>query len=62
MDALAVLPVFFSLQDKRAVLAGATERAVWKAELLDAAGAALDVYAASPCAEMRALGRRASAR
>ena len=55
MDALAVLPVFFPLQDKRAVLAGATERAVWKAELLDAAGAALDVYAASPCAEMRAL-------
>ena len=55
MDPLAVLPVFFPLHGKRAVLAGATERAVWKAELLNAAGAALDIYAAAPCAEMRAL-------
>ena len=55
MDLLAVLPVFFPLDGKRAVLAGATERAVWKAELLKAAGAALDVYAAAPCDEMRAL-------
>ena len=55
MDALAVLPVFFPLVDKRAVLAGASERAVWKAELLNAAGAELDIYAPAPCAEMRAL-------
>ena len=55
MDPLAVLPVFFPLKGKRAVLAGATERAVWKAELLDATGATLDVFAAAPCPEMRAL-------
>ena len=52
---LAVLPVFFPLDGKRAVIAGATERAVWKAELLHATGAQVDVYAAVPCAEMRAL-------
>ena len=55
MEPLAVLPVFFPLDGKRAVLAGATARAVWKAELLDATGARLDVVAAAPCAEMRAL-------
>lgn len=55
MGELAVLPVFFALKGKRAVLAGASPRAVWKAELLHAAGAILDVIAAEPCAEMRAL-------
>jgi uroporphyrin-III C-methyltransferase/precorrin-2 dehydrogenase/sirohydrochlorin ferrochelatase len=58
MGELAVLPVFFALGDKRVVLAGATERAVWKAELLHATGAALEVYAAEPCAAMRALVAR----
>ena len=55
MDNLAVLPVFLTLDGKRAVLAGATPRAVWKAELLQATGAHLDVYAASPCEALRAL-------
>ena len=55
MEDLAVLPVFFVLAGKRAVLVGASERAVWKAELLQATGAALDVYAAAPCEEMREL-------
>src|SRR3990170_5945839 len=45
MDPLATLPVFFKLQGKRAVLAGGSEPAVWKAELLAAAGAHVDVYA-----------------
>ena len=55
MGALAVLPVFFALAGKRVVLAGASERAVWKAELLHATGAAVDLYAAAPCHEMRDL-------
>ncbi len=55
---LAVLPVFFALAGKRAVLAGATERACWKAELLLATGATLDVYASEPCEPMRALAAR----
>lgn len=55
MRDLAVLPVFFALDGKRTVLAGASERAVWKAELLQATGARVDVYAAAPCEGMRAL-------
>lgn len=55
MGELSVLPVFFALKGKRVVLAGASERAVWKAELLNATGAKLDVIAAEPCADMRLL-------
>ena len=58
MGSLAVLPVFFALEGKRALLAGASERAVWKAELLSATGAHVDVYAREPCAAMRALAAR----
>ena len=58
LGALAVLPVFFALAGKRAVLAGATERACWKAELLHATGVMLDVYACDPCEAMRALAER----
>src|SRR6267378_4154590 len=46
MEALARLPVFFGLQGRRAVVAGAGAAAAWKIELLSAAGAHVDVYAA----------------
>lgn len=49
MEALATLPVFFKLAGKRAVVAGGSEPALWKAELLSAAGASVDVYAAEFC-------------
>jgi uroporphyrin-III C-methyltransferase/precorrin-2 dehydrogenase/sirohydrochlorin ferrochelatase len=39
MDPLARLPVFLALKDKRALLAGGSAAAAWKAELLSAAGA-----------------------
>ncbi len=55
IQALAKLPVFLDLHGRRAVVAGGSEAAAWKAELLVAAGAAVDVYAADPCAEMRAM-------
>ncbi len=42
---LSVLPVFFDLAGKRAVVAGGTDGAAWKAELLMAAGARVEVYA-----------------
>ena len=45
MSALARLPVFLALEGKRAVLAGGSAAAAWKAELLAAAGARVDVYA-----------------
>jgi uroporphyrin-III C-methyltransferase / precorrin-2 dehydrogenase / sirohydrochlorin ferrochelatase len=55
IGALARLPVFFALENKRAVVAGGTPAAAWKAELLAATGARVDVFAASIGAEMLAL-------
>lgn len=55
MDTLATLPVFFRLAGRRAVLVGGTEPALWKAELLAAAGANVDVFSASFVDEFHAL-------
>ena len=55
MAALARLPTFFALDDKTAVVAGGSQAAAWKAELLSAAGARVDVFAATPGDDMRAL-------
>jgi uroporphyrin-III C-methyltransferase/precorrin-2 dehydrogenase/sirohydrochlorin ferrochelatase len=49
---LARLPIFLSLDGKRAVLAGGTPAATWKAELLSATGARVDVYADEVCDEL----------
>lgn len=55
MGPLATLPVFFDLKGKRAVVAGDGEGAVWKAELLAAAGAAVEVIAPEPLDTLRHL-------
>jgi uroporphyrin-III C-methyltransferase/precorrin-2 dehydrogenase/sirohydrochlorin ferrochelatase len=55
MAAMARLPVFVSLAGRRAVLAGGTSAAAWKAELLSAAGALVDVLASEVSGEMLAL-------
>ena len=55
MEPLARLPVFFGLAGKRAVIAGGTPAAAWKAELLAAAGAKVEVFAAEACEELRAV-------
>jgi uroporphyrin-III C-methyltransferase/precorrin-2 dehydrogenase/sirohydrochlorin ferrochelatase len=52
MEPLARLPVFLALEDKRAVLAGGNPAAAWKAELLSAAGARVEVYAETPSDEL----------
>ncbi|ODN70812.1 siroheme synthase CysG [Methylobrevis pamukkalensis] len=52
MGRLAKLPVFFGLDGRRAIVAGGTAAAAWKAELLAAAGARVEVYAAEPEPEM----------
>jgi uroporphyrin-III C-methyltransferase/precorrin-2 dehydrogenase/sirohydrochlorin ferrochelatase len=49
---LARLPVFLKLDGRRAVVAGASAAAAWKAELLAAAGAHVDVFAPQPSAEL----------
>jgi uroporphyrin-III C-methyltransferase/precorrin-2 dehydrogenase/sirohydrochlorin ferrochelatase len=59
MQRLARLPVFMALAGKRAVVAGGTPGAAWKAELLSAAGAAVEVFAAEPSDEMTAIAAEA---
>lgn len=52
MGALARLPVFLSLDGKRTVLVGGSPAAAWKAELLSASGANVDVYAVEACDDL----------
>lgn len=60
---LAVLPVFLDLAGKRAVVAGGSDGAAWKAELLAAAGGRVEVYASTAdlSEEMRRIVGRDSA-
>jgi uroporphyrin-III C-methyltransferase/precorrin-2 dehydrogenase/sirohydrochlorin ferrochelatase len=55
MESLARLPLFFALDGRRALVAGGNAAAAWKIELLSAAGAQVDVYAAAPCEEILTL-------
>jgi uroporphyrin-III C-methyltransferase/precorrin-2 dehydrogenase/sirohydrochlorin ferrochelatase len=52
---LSRLPAFFDLKGKRAVVAGGSDAAAWKVELLSAAGARVEVFAALPSEGMLAL-------
>src|SRR3954463_691922 len=60
MVPLARLPVFFALAGKRAVVAGGSAAAAWKAELLAATGAAIEGYTAHPGDEMREIAAQAN--
>lgn len=56
MADLATLPVFYTLTDKPVLVAGGSDAAAWKAELLAAAGARVTVHAPDECdPHMRAL-------
>ena len=55
IEPLATLPIFFKLGARRALVVGGTLPAVWKAELIAAAGAHGSVVAAEPCREMESL-------
>jgi uroporphyrin-III C-methyltransferase/precorrin-2 dehydrogenase/sirohydrochlorin ferrochelatase len=61
LEPLAILPVFLRLRGRRAVVAGSTAGAAWKAKLLAAAGAAVDVFAPEPSGEMRQAPAEAAA-
>lgn len=61
MHGLASLPVFFDLAGRRTLVIGGSPAAAWKAELLQATGARVDVVGPSPSPEMRALVGRAPA-
>jgi uroporphyrin-III C-methyltransferase/precorrin-2 dehydrogenase/sirohydrochlorin ferrochelatase len=61
MEPLARLPLFFALAGKRAVVAGSSAAAIWKAELLSAAGASVHVFGWDPSWDRRASSVRRSA-
>ena len=61
LEPLAILPVFVKLQGRRAVLAGGSAGAAWKARLLAAAGADVHVFAPGLSGEMRAAPAEAAA-
>src|SRR5262249_10313841 len=52
MEPLAQLPVFLALAGKRAIVAGDSAAAAWKAELISAAGATVEVFATDPSPEL----------
>jgi len=58
---IAKLPIFLDLAGKRAVVAGGRAPAAWKAELLAAAGAHVEIYATEVSSEMAAVLARGSA-
>ncbi len=52
IEPLARLPVFFGLKGRRVIIAGGSEAAGWKAELLAAAGARVSLYAPDASEEL----------
>lgn len=57
IEALATLPLFHKLQGRKVVLAGRNDGAVWKAELLAAAGADLHVFAGEAVEKFQSLAK-----
>jgi uroporphyrin-III C-methyltransferase/precorrin-2 dehydrogenase/sirohydrochlorin ferrochelatase len=55
LEPLATLPVFLDLAGRRAAIAGGSDGAAWKAELLAAAGAKVTVFANEPEQELSIL-------
>jgi len=55
IDDLAVLPVFYKLRDRKVVLAGGSDAAAWKADLLAASGARVHVYTTELSPEFEAV-------
>ncbi|MGF7053792.1 uroporphyrin-III C-methyltransferase/precorrin-2 dehydrogenase/sirohydrochlorin ferrochelatase [Bosea sp. OAE752] len=62
IEPLATLPLFHKLAGRKAVLAGSSEGALWKAELLAAAGAELHIFAGRDSASFAALAEDPAAR
>ncbi|WP_435655490.1 NAD(P)-dependent oxidoreductase [Brucella pituitosa] len=58
IEPLAKLPVFWALEGRRCIISGGSDAAAWKAELLAACGARVEVYADAPDDMMRALAVR----
>lgn len=59
IEDLAVLPVFFNLAGKKVLVAGGSDAAAWKVELLSASGAIVHVATSNPSEEMDKLFEQA---
>jgi uroporphyrin-III C-methyltransferase/precorrin-2 dehydrogenase/sirohydrochlorin ferrochelatase len=55
IEPLARLPIFFALEGRRVLVAGNGPGAAWKAGLVSAAGAHVDLFADEPCEDIRAV-------
>jgi uroporphyrin-III C-methyltransferase / precorrin-2 dehydrogenase / sirohydrochlorin ferrochelatase len=55
IDALSSLPIFLKLAGRRAVILGDSEAALWKAELVAACGADVEIFAGRDGSRFRAL-------
>ena len=55
IDALSSLPIFLKLAGRRAVIVGDSEAALWKAELVAACGADVEIFAGREGARFRTL-------
>ncbi|MGV0877310.1 siroheme synthase CysG [Martelella sp. FLE1502] len=62
MEDLAVLPLFFRLKGKAVLVAGGSDAAAWKAELMAAAGADVTVFLGCEAAEEALLSLEADGR
>ncbi|MDB5511213.1 MAG: cobA, partial [Enterovirga sp.] len=57
---LAKLPIFLDLAGRRVLLVGGGAPIVWKAELMAAAGASLDIVSPDPCPALAAMAQAGS--
>ena len=60
MQPLETLPVFYPLEGKRVLVIGGGEGAAWKADLVAATGARVEIFTSSPCARVREIAETRS--
>ena len=60
MQPLETLPVFYPLEGKRVLVIGGGEGAAWKADLVAATGARVEIFTSSPCARVKEISETRS--
>ena len=60
MQPLETLPVFYPLEGKRVLVIGGGEGAAWKADLVAATGARVEIFTSSPCARVKEIAETSS--
>jgi uroporphyrin-III C-methyltransferase/precorrin-2 dehydrogenase/sirohydrochlorin ferrochelatase len=60
MQPLETLPVFYPLEGKRVLVIGGGEGAAWKADLVAATGARVEIFTSSPCTRVKEIAETRS--